>query len=242
MSKNPLLLSSTWILDPPVDVEHHQYILLAFIQKVKDQINDYKLQPALSELVYHCQNIESYLSVRKVIIRKEPALTKKQYDLIDTFENMADDHPNYTDVIKICEWSLPKLRKVMKVCAETWRAIDKQVDIKLVGRPPIQRKNGYLFIKFISNPVIECYKFTYPGKINDGQKYEEPKMVFIKFYEMTNELGYEDFRRDLMIYETKEKEDELLFLSADGMVEYPIKETILPIVQSNISILVKKNY
>ena len=50
-------LDKNWITENRIDFEYKKYILLAYLQEVNSQFEKQKLYPALSDLIFHYQNL-----------------------------------------------------------------------------------------------------------------------------------------------------------------------------------------
>jgi hypothetical protein len=50
-------LSKDWLTENHIDLEFKQYLLLAYLQEVKENYNSNKIYPYLSELIEHYKNL-----------------------------------------------------------------------------------------------------------------------------------------------------------------------------------------
>ena len=66
-------LDTNWILQEPIDLEHKQYVLLDYINKVDKDFDNFKLYPSFQELSVHLANIGSIRDKSKYItLNREP--------------------------------------------------------------------------------------------------------------------------------------------------------------------------
>ena len=50
-------LSENWITENHIDFEYKKYVLLGYLQKVKEHFNEQKLYPDFAELIAHYKNL-----------------------------------------------------------------------------------------------------------------------------------------------------------------------------------------
>jgi hypothetical protein len=177
---NKLELSSTWLFDPIIDFEYKTYLILNFEQKVRSYYNQYKLYPALTEVVYHTKNIESYLSIEEIINRKDKPLTKKQIALIKTTEKYSEDSYERKDINKISKWSLPILKELSKDGVMLYKSIDHciKTNYMKVG----DGKKGHILVTYEGSDVTEVYKYIYKSNNKkEGHKHVEPDYDFVSY-------------------------------------------------------------
>ena len=63
-------MKTNWIYTQPIDLEHKQYVLLDFYQKLEKDFDDLKLYPSFQEITLHLANVNlgqsklQYLSLK----------------------------------------------------------------------------------------------------------------------------------------------------------------------------------
>ena len=66
-------LDTNWILQEPIDLEHKQYVLLDYINKVDKDFDNFKLYPSFQELSLHLASVGSIRDKSKYItLNREP--------------------------------------------------------------------------------------------------------------------------------------------------------------------------
>ena len=66
-------LNTDWIFQEPIDLEHKQYVLLDYINKVNKDFEDFKIYPSFQELAIHLANIGAIREQGKFVrLRREP--------------------------------------------------------------------------------------------------------------------------------------------------------------------------
>jgi len=101
------ILSPNWYMEPPIDFEYKQYILLAYLQKVDKSFMDKKLSPYLLNL----ENIVNELYVFKTKFEITNAdIQKNKYFFFDD-NKKTDDSENIllVDIVEIVDFSIPQI-------------------------------------------------------------------------------------------------------------------------------------
>ena len=101
------ILSPNWYMEPPIDFEYKQYILLAYLQKVDKSFMDKKLSPYLLNL----ENIVNELYVFKTKFEISNAdIQKNKYFFFDD-NKKTDDSENIllVDIVEIVDFSIPQI-------------------------------------------------------------------------------------------------------------------------------------
>jgi hypothetical protein len=69
-------MKTDWLFQEPIDLEHKQYILLNYLQKLDKNLNNFKLYPQFQEISLHLASINlliekgQYLTMNRVL--KDP--------------------------------------------------------------------------------------------------------------------------------------------------------------------------
>ena len=108
-------LNSSWLTDHSLDLEYKKYVLLAYLQKVKEAFKGHKLFPFYSELT------SRYLELKSLLKDKEEIETSFPKELIGLdFENfelsykIGDDHEVLEQVEELMLYALPKMKHLKK--------------------------------------------------------------------------------------------------------------------------------
>lgn len=101
------ILSPNWYMEPPIDFEYKQYILLAYLQKVDKSFMDKKLSPYLLNL----ENIVNELYVFKTKFEITNADIQKNKYFFFNDNKKIDDSENIllVDIVEIVDFSIPQI-------------------------------------------------------------------------------------------------------------------------------------
>ena len=100
-------LDTNWILQEPIDLEHKQYVLLDYINKVDKDFDNFKLYPSFQELSVHIANLGSIKKRSKYI-----TLNRKPEDIDDEiliddlkYHNLNYGEETKDEILKIIKYS-----------------------------------------------------------------------------------------------------------------------------------------
>jgi len=103
------MLSINWYIQPPLDFEHKNYMLLDYLQKIDASYKERKLSPYLlytEKLITELKDfLQSRESLRKAMQRKQLNLSRKIYWIVTE----AEETDELKSVVEIAEYSAPIL-------------------------------------------------------------------------------------------------------------------------------------
>lgn len=105
------LLSLTWFMESPVDFEHKQYLLFAYLQKVESSFLDKKLSPHLLHLEKLTDELWGFQSSIE-LIKKD--FNKNRYIYFDNLKLEGENDEFILEVFEIVKFSIPQLEPRIK--------------------------------------------------------------------------------------------------------------------------------
>ena len=127
-------LDTNWILQEPIDLEHKQYVLLDYINKVDKDFDNFKLYPSFQELSVHIANLGSIKKRSKYI-----TLNRKPEDIDDEiliddlkYHNLNYGEETKDEILKIIKYSESKLTDLFLIGKSIWTLLYDSVTIKIV--------------------------------------------------------------------------------------------------------------
>jgi hypothetical protein len=106
------LLSPTWFIESPVDFEHKQYILFAYLQKVESSFLNKKLSPHLLHLERLSDELISFDSSFK-LIKKD--FEKNRYTYFDNIKLEGENNEIILEIKEIVGFSILQLEPRIKM-------------------------------------------------------------------------------------------------------------------------------
>jgi len=230
-------MKTDWLFQEPIDLEHKQYVLLDYLQKLDKNLNNLKLYPQFQEISLHLASIN-------LLIEKGQYLTlgrqlKDPDDEILISDLIPVDCPLLTkeeilEVYNVCKYSTENLRDYFNHAKAIWDIVNDTVSIEVVQNPKnIEPKQGLFFLEYKEKTYL--YEFIIKQIKKDSV---ETKCQIKKICECPKG----DFNEKLKSIKTpliKNLQDEevhgkLIVFTVNHNNNYPLRETLLPIVKRKI--------
>ena len=218
-----MTLSPIWWLESPIDLEHKQYVLMDYIQKVEKGFKQNNLLDYLEEARYHSKNLECFLSIRSFLeLRNIPSPTDEQRDYFKKIISVPDDNADLLEAIKIAKWSVKKLQNVVKTGAEIFKKIESNINMYYIGRFGFDKNTGYLLVRYAGSRVFECYKYIYDPAFKDVT------FSLFNYYDMPDpKADFGDVKIKILAEENKADD---LFVAVESPISYDTKKSIFPVL------------
>jgi hypothetical protein len=223
-------LQKFWFASAPIDLEMKQYILLDFLQSVREDFTLDVLYPWLSEVQKQHADLTAFNQEKKELQEKFKKIKKFNKETLST-EYEYDNSwitKDFEEVSNIVEFSTPKLYHWLLKGTNLFDTISRQMKWNVVGLIPAYKDEGY-FILHINDKDIFVYRFKVKKIIFEDEN----------FFGITTDLvdstrsslkNYEDLKHDLM-----KRFDDLscpYTLSIQSR-SYPLADTLLPVLKRN---------
>lgn len=231
-------MKTDWIFQEPIDFEHKQYVLLSFLQKVEKDLNALKLYPSFQIISLHLANINliiekgHYLTLNRTI--KDPG------DEILIQDLLANELPNFTnqeleELLNICQFSAVKFKDFFDHIKALWEVVNDSISINVLNNlKNIDKKEGLIHVKY--NDKTYFYEFVIK---NHRKNSTETKCVIKKICECDKKDLFnkiKELKRPLIKnIQDESVHKELVMFNVYHHNQFPLKETILPIVKRKIA-------
>lgn len=230
-------MKTDWLFQEPIDLEHKQYVLLDYLQKLDKNLNNLKLYPQFQEISLHLASINLLIEKGQYLMMNRTL--KDPDDEILISDLVSVDCPLLTkeeilEIYHICVYSTDRLKDYFNHAKAIWDIVNDTVSIDVVQNPKnIEPKQGLFFldykektylyefiIKQIKKDSVEtkCHikKICECPKGDFNEKLKEIKKPLIK------NLQDEDLHGKLIVFTVNHNNN------------YPLRETLLPIVKRKI--------
>ena len=156
-------LDTNWILQEPIDLEHKQYVLLDYINKVDKDFDNFKLYPSFQELSVHLANIGSIRDKSKYItLNREPVDIDDEILIDDlVYNNLKHNVETKEEISKIIKFSQDKLTDLFLIGKSIWTLLYDNVSIRIVFNDLKQTnaKPGIGFFYIVYDEVLHLYQY-----------------------------------------------------------------------------------
>ncbi len=225
------VLEQDWLTKGLMDFEYKKYILLAYLQKVKENFNDLKLYPFLSDLAFHYKNLIQLKSNKSLIYRNFPKeITKAEFKKLKFhYKKLVEDSQLMELIEQILNFAMPEMEGLMEEGKDIYENVEENVSIESVGITPLYNQEGYFFLNqtFAKETKIFQYQITVFESANE--KYRGINTVFVK--DVKNKIGrsFEQIKLELVKTRKELPNPATFLINVD--IYCPLKETVMPIAK-----------
>ena len=94
-------MDTNWIFQEPIDLEHKQYVLLSYLQKIDNQLKNFKLYPNFQFLSLHLANVNLMLQKGQYLILTRTLKEKDDEILISDLVGKEIETKSVEELIEI---------------------------------------------------------------------------------------------------------------------------------------------
>ena len=101
------LISIDWYIQQPIDFEHKQYILFAYLQEVDQTF----LNKIVSPHLLHLEKLEKELTLFKEAYSSiRDSFDQQRYQWFDNPKLVGENNEMITDIVDIVDFSIPQIK------------------------------------------------------------------------------------------------------------------------------------
>lgn len=230
-------LSANWFAEGLIDFEYKQYVLLAYLQAVHKHFDDQLLYPALSEVVFHYNNLLQFQASKKAL---HDQLVSRMLPMSTTepVENLlAEDHV-MLELDAIVDFALPQLQQSVEQGKLIYESVEHQLFWTPIGLLPIYKKEGYLFIQTGNRHDIHVFQYAINLVTHESETYSGIHTQYITCLQHSLGTTFEHMKLQL-IRDYQELPNPATYLLESKRI-YPILETLLPIAKRQLMAIVSR--
>jgi len=227
-------LSQNWIIENLIDFEYKKYELLGYLQGIKQEFNDEKLYPALSDLINHYNNL--------VIIKNNKQLLTESFgkfiSKIDLeklkliYESKDKDNQLLNEIENIIDFSIPQLESHLKEGKDIYNIMEGNMQLEPIGLTPLNTNEGYMFISdgMQKDTFVHQYNITFFEQANEHFRGIHTSFITSFAYSYVN--TYESIKLQL-IKEIPSMPNPAVF-AISSQKQYPLTESFIPIAKRTL--------
>ena len=224
-------LHKDWLTQGVIDFEYKKYILLAYLQNVKESFNDKKLYPYLSDLLFHYNNLQ-YIKENKKLLRENfpKQISKADFEKLQLmYDEIVSDDAVMQQIEEIISYSIPKVREHLLEGRDIYEDVEHKLSISPIGLSPLYPDEGYLFINIDREREAKIFEYQITIFENADEKYRGVHLNFLENVTKSIFNTFEAIKLDL-VKRYKKLPNPATFL-IDSKVNYPFDETLLPVAK-----------
>ena len=230
-------MKTDWLFQEPIDLEHKQYVLLDYLQKLDKNLNNLKLYPQFQEISLHLASINlliekgQYLTLGRQL--KDPDDEILISDLIPVNCPLLTKE-EILEVYDVCKFSTETLRDYFNHAKAIWDIVNDTVSIEVVQNPKnIEPKQGLFFLDYKEKTYLYEFIIKQIKKDSLETKCQIKKICECPKGDFNEKL--KDIKKPLI----KNLQDEdvhgkLIVFTVNHNNNYPLRETLLPMVKRKI--------
>lgn len=230
-------MNTDWLFQEPIDLEHKQYVLLGYLQKVDKNLQDLKLYPNFQSLSLHLANINlliekgQYITLGRALKEADEEILLS--DLVfNAIPRMSKDE--YSEVFDICNFSNEKFRDYFDHAKSIWEIANDSISVKLIsGENFLQEKQGIFFIETKGKKLLYEYAVK---KIKKNTPESKCVIKRVGLCTIENYKQIVDLIKNPLIKNIKElvQNNQISIFEVVHSENFPFKETTLPIAKRKV--------
>ncbi len=152
-----ITLDRDWLTTNNTDFEYKKYILLAYLQQIKERFEENEIYPYLSDLIEH------YRSLMQLKENKDK-LNKKELTHIDLHNLELVYTPISEDLLEeldeIVNYALAQMVPLIKEGRSIYDMLEQAIDFKTVGIVPKYMDEGFIILTEKKGNYLYSYKMS----------------------------------------------------------------------------------
>ena len=223
-------LSKDWLTENHIDFEFKQYLLLAYLQEVKENYKSNKIYPYLTELIGHYKNL-LLIKKNQAELKENSAKELKGFDFINgKLVYHTDEKIELITVLnQIIDFALPLLAENIQEGKTIYEWVEEHVKMKPVGITPLRKDAGYFFLHYTNEKDVFAYRYELSIISFQGQNHKALHVNEFEHYECSLSTSYESIKIDLISKNKDLPNPAVYAINCD--VKVPMNETFLPLAK-----------
>lgn len=230
-------METNWAFQEPIDLEHKEYVLLSYLQKIDKDLSNFKLYPNFQFLSLHLANINMILQKGQFLLLTKKIKEKDEEILISDL--LAQDIPllNQEEILelyRICKFSSQKLQDFFDQAKAIWELVNDSVSLSVIdNNKNFDRKEGLFVIENNGKNLLYEFVIKQISKNTNDLKCQVKKITDIDNLELNPEI-FKNKKTLIKNLENKDIHDNLIIFKVNHDNNFPFTETLLPISKRKI--------
>jgi hypothetical protein len=224
-------LSKDWLTQGLIDFEYKKYVLMAYLQTVKNSFGKVELYPFLADLVFHYRNLVA-LKENKTLFRESfpKELSVEELKKLELhYREIIEDDAIMVELESIINFALPQIRDSLQEGSVIYEYVESQCEISPVGVTPLYAKEGYLFVTQPPEKETHIYRYQMSIFEDSQEQLRSLNTQFIDRVEKSAANTYERLKLDL-IRKFRDLPNPAAYLILARM-KFPFSETLMPVAK-----------
>jgi hypothetical protein len=143
------IMDTGWIIQPPIDSEYKQYVLLSYFQKMNEKLDNLEVYPSFIELSLHFASLQTLIKENKLVV------TEKKFETVDdevlmsdlVFKEIPPMSEEDTDEFKqILKYAAPKMFDYFNIAKSIWQIAYDSASVSIKkNKSELTNDNGFFY-------------------------------------------------------------------------------------------------
>jgi hypothetical protein len=224
-------LKDNWLTEGLIDFEYKKYVLLSYLQEVKDSFNKVELYPHLAELVGHYRNLVALQENKSLIVEnfpKELSLEKLQ-QLEISYRKIMEDDAVMQEIESIMAFAIPQLRGRLDEGSSIYDFVESKCELSSIGVVPLYAHEGYMFMTQPPERETLIYRYQVTVYQSSSEPMRGLQTQFVCATACSLVHTYESIKLDL-VRKYADLPNPAAFLVLSKM-KFPFQQTLVPVAK-----------
>jgi hypothetical protein len=150
-----------WLADGVIDSEYKQFVLLAWLQRVRSEYDAARLYPALSESIEAHRKLSELSMVQKALdARSDGDVTGIDWKKMQLTKAASSEHPELRNYLnELIAFALPRIEESIDEGKALYNWVEEHVEFDPVGVVPLYKNEGYLLILESDDTGVLAFRY-----------------------------------------------------------------------------------
>lgn len=222
-------LSKNWLTEKHIDFEYKKYLLLSYLQDVRNNFNATRLYPWLAELIAHYRSVisvrENKQNLKKYFPQRISGINEKGRL---SYEHILADDELMSELESIVEYAIPQLQQGVEEGKSIYDVVEEHLFIQPVGIIPLNPECGYMFLKG-GAATTNVYEYQISFFENASEKFKAIHTHFVKSFAQSISTTFNSIKSD-MLRENRRLPNPATY-AIETEMSLPLEETFLPVAK-----------
>jgi len=223
-----------WITEGVLDAEYKEYLLLAWLQKLKAEFRQTRLYPALTDLIRKHKEL-GQLQAELMAGKERGEAVGLDMRRLRVLRQTAGEHEGLDEYLdNLIQRALPHLTLALEEGKTLYDLIEDQLRFTPVGIQPLRMEEGYLILTIgkSNRRSLRAYRFLKSRILEGGETYLQLQMQCVEERSTSRFEPAESVKWSLIGKHQDLPQPATFHAHVDW--EVPLKHTLLPIARRRL--------
>lgn len=228
-------LPPNWFAEGLIDLEYKQYVLLDYLQSVRNRFTEMKLYPPLAELIDHLRALQAYrqqkqdfeANIPRRIIGFNPQEGKVVYE-----SNPLPEPDKLAEIDEIVDFSLPHLEQHLAEGRNIYELVEHELKLEPIGILPMYKQEGYLLIRCGSHSRILAFRYGISLFSHGEERLAGINTQYVTSFSYSLGQTYDQMKLQL-VRKHRDLPNPATYL-AETNLQLPLAETLMPVAKRRL--------